>query len=418
MGTTALAALAAFLVGLFAGLAVWQLGLRREQRESGRLRGEAEQLRLQVAALESLHRAEAEKTGWVEQAEAKLREAFTALAGKALQDNAAMLSQRTQSDLQGVVAPLREKLTSFDEHVRELEKNRQGAYDALREQLRALGEGHSRLQETTQTLAQALRSPTVRGRWGEIQLRRVVELAGMVHHVSFEEQASGESGRPDMIVHLPGRGTLPIDAKVPLDAFLAAMEAQEPEVRRTRLAQHARALRDRVRDLSQKKYWEQFSPAPDFVVMFVPNEACLGAAFEADAELLEYAIQNRVLISSPVTLLALLRAVAYGWQQHELTDNARRIADEGRELHARLGVFIEHFSGLGERLTRSVEAYNKAVGSLGRRLIPSLRRMEELGVAPAGIDEPAAIEVRPTLPAAREAGEPAASPSPSAEHRD
>lgn len=392
------AALAALLAGLLIGLAVRQAGARALRRENERQRREAEELRIRVAELETLQRADAEKLGWVEQAELKLREAFSALAGKALQDNAAMLSQRTQDDLKGVVEPLRERLATFGEHVRELEKNRQGAYDGLREQLRALGEGHSRLQETTQTLAQALRSPTVRGRWGELQLRRVVELAGMVHHVSFEEQAGGESGRPDMIVRLPNQGILPIDAKAPLDAYLTAAETQDPDARRAQLALHARALRDRVRDLSQKRYWEQFSPAPDFVVMFVPNEACLGAAFEADPALLEHAVQNRVLISSPVNLLALLRAVAYGWQQHELTDNARRLAAEGRDLHGRLSVFVGHFADLGERLERAVETYNKSVGSLERRLLPSLRRMQDLGVGPAEIKEPAAIEIRPIAP--------------------
>lgn len=394
----ALAAVVAFLVGLLVGLAIWLRGTRA-------LRAQNEQLRIQSAADEKQRETDAEKIHWGERAEERLREAFAVLAGKALQENSAMLAERAQTDLKGIVEPLKENLTTFGEHVRELEKDRKGAYESLNQQLKTLGETHHRLQETTLSLTQALRSPTARGRWGELQLRRVVELAGMVNHVAFDEQVTGDTGRPDLIIYLPNHGILPIDSKVPLDAYLAAMEAGEPEARKRQLALHAKALRERVRQLSQKNYWDQFPTAPDFVVMFVPNEACLGAAFESDSELLEYGIQNRVLISSPVTLLALLRAVAYGWQQHEITDNARKIAQEGKELYSRISSFVDHLADIGRHLEKSVDVYNKAIGSFERRLVPAVRRLQELGVSSTELDEPVAIDVHPTLPAGTSAGE-------------
>jgi DNA recombination protein RmuC len=398
MNMIAMVALAAFLIGLMTGLVIWHRGTRA-------LRAESEQLRIRLAALDKQRETDAEKIGWGVQAEERLREAFAALSSKALQENAAQLAERAQTDLRGIVEPLKENLTTFGEHVRELEKDRKGAYESLNQQLKTLGETHHRLQETTLSLTQALKSPTARGRWGELQLRRVVELAGMVNHIAFDEQMTGETGRPDMIVYLPNHGILPIDAKVPLDAYLVAMEATDPETRKRQLALHARALRERARQLSQKSYWDQFETAPDFVVMFVPNEACLGAAFESDSELLEYAIQNRVLISSPVTLLALLRAVAYGWQQHAITDNARKIAQEGKELYARVTTFVDHLAEVGRHLGRSVEVYNKAVGSFERRLVPAVRRLQELGVSSSELEEPATIEVHPALPARMVEGE-------------
>ncbi len=387
--------LAAFLIGLLVGLVIWQLGTRAARKQN-------EELRVQLAGLAAQREADAEKVRWGEQAEQRMRDAFAALASHALQQNSQMLSNQAQSDLKNVVAPLKENLTALSEHVRQLEQDRRGAYDALREQLKTLGETHSRLQATTITLAQALKSPTVRGRWGELQLRRVVELAGMTSHISFEEQAVSEEGRPDMIVYLPNRGVLPIDSKVPLEAYLAAMETDDVETRRGRLAQHARALRDRVRELGQKKYWDQFPISPDFVVMFVPNEACLGAAFENDPSLLEFAIQNRVLIGSPINLVALLRVVAYGWQQHEITDNARRIAQEGKDLYNRIEIFIKHFAEVGKHLRHSVEVYNEAVGSFDRRLVPAVRRLQEMGVSAQEVTSPDAIDVRPTLPESTE----------------
>jgi DNA recombination protein RmuC len=384
-------ALAAFLVGFLIGLFMWVRARSVAQNEK-------EQLRIQLAELRKEKEAEEEKLQWTEQTKLQMRDTFTALASDALRANAEELNRRAREDLSHVVDPLKINLTSLDGYVRELEKSRKGAYDALQQQLTHLGETHSKLQETTTTLTQALKSPTVRGRWGELQLRRVVEMAGMDPHVAFDEQAAIQSGRPDMIVHLPNGGILPIDSKVPLEAYLEAMEAIDDRIRMRRLDKHAKAMRERVRELGQKMYWDQFDAAPDFVVMFVPNEACLGAAFERDPALLEYAIGKKVLISSPVNLLALLKAVAYGWQQYQITENALKIAREGQDLYKRIETFISHLTEMGRSLGRSIEGYNKAIASLERRLLPAARRFQEMGVSMSELVSPDTIDTQPTLP--------------------
>jgi DNA recombination protein RmuC len=391
---TVLACVVAFLVGLIAGLALWH-------RARSRAAAESASLREKVVSLEKEREAVAEKLDWIRKAEENMRDAFKALASDSLKSNSEMLTAQVKKDFQGVVDPLKESLTSLDGHVRELEKNREGAYKDMVQRLSELRDTHAKLQQSTISLTEALRSPTVRGRWGEIQLRRVVEMAGMVKHVAFDEQATTELGRPDMIAYLPNGGVLPVDSKVPLTAYLTAMEAQDDDARKHHLRDHAKAMRSRVKELGQKQYWDQFPSAPDFVVMFVPNEACLGAAFEYDPELLEYAIEKKVLISSPVTLLALLRAVAYGWQQHRITENALKIADQGKDLYGRLESFIRHFSDLGESVEKVVRRYNAAVGSLDRRLMPAARRFEELGLSgKEEIEAPGEVDLVPSLPAA------------------
>lgn len=387
-----LTSVAAFVLGLLTGLIFWY-------RSKARLEKENTDLKIRLASEEKERQAEAEKLGWVEMAEAQLREAFKALASDALRTNSELMTAQARKDLLGIVQPVKENLNSLDSHIRELEKARQGAYQSLEQQIIGLQQTHSKLQESTITLTQALKSPTVRGRWGEIQLRRVVEMAGMLNHVSFDEQAVTDFGRPDMITYLPNGGILPIDSKVPLGAYLNAVESGEEEKRKGYLAEHAKAMRARIRDLAQKQYWEQFRSAPDFVVMFVPNEACLGAAFETDPSLLEHAIGKKVLICSPVTLMALLRAIAYGWQQKDLTENAVRIAGEGRELYARLELFVRRFSEAGQALSKAVERYNAAVGSLERRLMPAARRFQELGVSSEALVEPAPIDSLAAIPA-------------------
>lgn len=371
-----------FFVGLAVGLAVWMVAQVFLMRQLGALK-------VHIAGLEKERELQAEQQDRAQETNSQLRDTFKALAGDVLHANSQMLAEGARKDLKTVVDPLRKGLESLDGHVRELEKARTGAYQSLEQQLGQLREAHTRLQETTLTLSQALRSPTVRGRWGELQLRRVVEMAGMENHVAFDEQVSGEQGRPDLAVHLPNGGILPVDSKVPLDAYLAATEATDEADRRQRLAGHAQAVRNRVRELSRKEYWNQFEKSPDFVVMFVPNEACLGAAFEADPELLVYAMDNNVLVTSPVTLLALLRTVAYGWQQHQVSENAMRIAQEGKALAGRLDTFIERFTDVGKSLNKTVESYNKAVGSFDSRLMPAARRFRELGAA---TDQPATPE--------------------------
>ena len=377
------------LGGLLVGLSVWL-------RTKSTWRDEKEALKIHIVTLEKEQEAGADKLKWVEQAGSNMREAFSALAGEALRANAEVLTSRTKGDLKSLVDPLKENLTSLDGYVRELESARKGAYESLQQQLNQLGETHAKLQETTTTLNQALKSPTVRGRWGELQLRRVVEMAGMVSHVAFDEQATTESGRPDMIAYLPNKGVLPIDSKVPLESYLAAMEATDERIRKLKLDQHAKAMRERVKELGLKQYWDQFDKAPDFVVMFVPNEACLGAAFEKDPGLLEYAIEKKVLISSPVNLLALLRAVAYGWQQHQISDNAIKIAKEGQELYNRLMTFVDRLADVGKNLKKSVESYNRAMGSLDKRLLPAVRRFQEMGLSTTALDAPREIDIQPS----------------------
>jgi len=388
----ALSAALAFLLGVLVGLAVW---LRARSAHEQEIRSLSEDL----AGLRQAREADAEKLAWSEKAEERLREAFTALAGESLRKNAESYSSRAKEDLKGVLSPFQEKLVTLDGYVRELEQKREGAYESIHTHIKDLKETHRQLHESTTNLRAALKSPTARGRWGEVQLRRVVEMAGLERHVDFDEQSTeGGEGRPDMVARLPGGGILPIDAKVPVTAYLAAMETEADDQRRRHLVAHAAALKTRVRELSAKAYWEQFEATPGFVVMFVPNEACLGAAFQEDADLFEYATEKKVLVCSPINLYALLKAVAFGWQQQEITDNAREIATQGQDLYARLGKFVSLYSDIGKNLERSVKAFNRATGSLDSRLVPAMRRFRELGVGADGIEEPVQLDVSPRQP--------------------
>ena len=333
-----------------------------------------------------------ERAAWLEQAQAQLADTFDALASRTLQASTSALLERSSAELGHLVKPLGEGLDKLDRNIRELEEKRAGAYEGLQTHLRALDDAQRELQASTTTLNQALRSSGVRGRWGEIQLRRIVELAGMADHVDFDEQPTAEGARPDMLVYLPGGGALPIDAKAPMEAYLDASAAEDAAIRRNKLQAHAKALRSRVQDLSRKAYWDQFDPAPPYVVMFIPNEACLSAAFGTDASLLDYAIAQQILITSPVTLLALLKAVGYGWQQVAMSENARIIAQEGKELYARLSTFASHLAGVGDGLRTAQDAYNSAIGSFDRRIVPSAERFRELGLAADDIPRPAAVD--------------------------
>ena len=374
------------------------------------VRAEAEQLRIRAAELLKEREADAERLQWQEGAERQFREAFHALAGKALQSNSEQFLNRAReqlttlltgvrgdwkvqrTEMQKMVQPVETTLKALDAHVRELEQKREGAYKGLDTQLRQLGQAHQQLQTSTIKLEQALKSPTIRGSWGQVQLRRIVELAGMESHIAFDEQATGEEGRPDMLVHLPNRAALPVDAKAPMQAFLAAMEATDADSRKVKLAAHAEAVRRRVRELSQKKYWEQFERAPEFVVMFVPNETCLSAAFEHDPTLLEFGFEERVLLTSPVTLLALLKAVSYGWQQQQIAENSRAIAEQGKELYDRLSKFVEHLRKTGVGLDNAVKGYNEAIGSLESRVLPAGRRFKELGAVTTDLPNPEPLD--------------------------
>lgn len=294
---------------------------------------------------------------------------------------------RRAQTVDALVEPIHAQLRRVDEQLAALDRDRAHARGALEQQIRQLVESQDRLRGETGALVAALRQPQARGRWGELQLRRVVELAGMVEHCDFAEQASVDTGdgvlRPDLVVHLPGGKHVVVDAKAPLHAFLTAYEARDETTRTRALADHARLLRTHLRRLSAKSYWAQFETAPDFVFLFLPGEHFHAAALEADPSLLEEGVRQGVLIATPTTLIALLRAVAYGWRQETVADSARAVAELGRELHARLGTFASHLDRVGTRLRGAVGAYNEAVGSFDARVLPSARRFEDYGVVSA-----------------------------------
>ncbi len=278
-----------------------------------------------------------------------------------------------------------------------MELERKGAYEGLSEKVAQLHLGHEQLRKETRNLVTALRSPQTRGRWGEIQLRRVAEMAGMLPHCDFDEQVSATSDggrlRPDMIVHMPGGGEIVVDAKVPLDAFLQLLDADDDETRVVCQAKHARQLRTHIDQLAKKEYWKQFERSPQMVVAFIPGDQLLAAAFESDPALQEYAMSNSVLLTTPVTLIALLRTVALGWQQETLAESAREVQQLGAELYDRLRVMTGHMQTLQRSLTSSVDAYNKAVGSFESRVLVSARKFPGLGVV--GGDGPPITELSP-----------------------
>ncbi len=391
-----------FLLGAVLGALVswlWSRGrtavLRERLEQSTRRLADAEaagidneRLRIELATLEARRAADAERLAWIHTADEQLRTTFQALAGETLQQSSDDLLGRSREQLHHLVEPALKALDALGTQVREVEKDRRGAYDGLKQEIHLLRDAQVALHSTTVGLEQALKSSGVRGRWGEVQLRRVIEMAGLVEHVDFTEQPTAEGLRPDLIVHLPRGGVLPVDAKAPMKAYLESAEATDDAVRRSHLEAHLKALRQRTVELGQRRYWDQFDSTPDFVVMFVPNEASLGAAFERDPDFLDFALRHRVLPATPVTLLALLKSVTYGWQQHRVAENARGIATAGRELHHRLLRFLDHLSRLGKSLETATTTYNQAVGSLERRVLPSARRLEDAGAAVDEIVEP------------------------------
>ncbi len=371
-------------------------------------RSESAQQREKLADMEA--RFETERDGFLEkqrllnEAQASMTDAFKALSSEALRTNnqsflelaATKLTQfqdaakadleKRQTAIDQLVLPVKESLGKFDAQIQELEKARIGAYEVLRDQVRSLGEGQTLLRSEAANLVKALGTPRVRGRWGEIQLKRVVEMAGMLDHCDFQEQQSvtGEDNgrlRPDLIARLPGGKNVVVDAKAPLAAYLEAMECEDDAQRTLKLKEHARHIRDHIKALSAKSYWDQFQPAPELVVLFIPGEMFYSAALQIDPTLIETGINERVILATPTTLIALLKAFAYGWRQENLAENCQKISEQARELYKRIQVLGSHFNSIGKNLQHAVNAYNQTANSLESRLLVTARKFQDLDVA-------------------------------------
>jgi DNA recombination protein RmuC len=335
------------------------------------------------SAREVERRAAAEKIALLTQAEKKLSDAFNALSSKALQANTDQFLK--MADLR--MKPLDDTLNDVRKRLRELEAARVEAYGGLTQQVKSLAEAQGLLRSETANLVKALRAPATRGRWGEIQLKRVVEMAGMLPHCDFAEQATLTSAdgrlRPDVIIQLPGGRRIVVDSKAPLSAYLDALEAQDETTRNRLLSSHAGQVRTHIGKLAGKQYWAELDGATDFVVAFIPGEVFFSAALQADPSLVEYGIEQRVLVATPTTLIALLKAVAYGWRQERVTQNAVEISRLGREIYDRLSTLAEHFANVGTALNRATLCYNQAIGTLESRVLVSARRLKEKGVTAA-----------------------------------
>ena len=357
------------------------------------------QLEFEKTTLDKLHE---ERLQMLDDSRDQLYNAFAGLSQQALKTNSdqfLQLAQETlgrfhnsaQMDLEHrkeavdeLIKPIQEALEKTIQQVHKIEQERRESFGALTEQLKTIANDQDNLRQETQKLVTALRRPEVRGQWGEISLKRIAELAGMVEYCDFIEQVhqsdKDRAIRPDMIVNMPDKRQLIIDAKTPMDAYLDAASTEDEAERKLHLTRHAKIVREHMRELASKRYWEQFTEAPDFVILFIPGDQFLSAALEHDKSLLADSLAERVILSTPSSLVALLRAVAFGWKQESLAENAGKIRELGEELYKRVAIYSEHMGRLGKSLSSSVEHYNKAVGSLERSVLPSARRFSELGL--------------------------------------
>ena len=384
----------ALLLGAALGAAAaWAVAERRARALAARAAGLERDLAVACAELEL------ERRGLDE----KITHAVKAASAEAYQASSSSFLELAEAKLTGYVRPLKESLERVDGQVRTLEQARERAYGALGEQL-------AQLSERTATLATALRTPHVRGRWGEIQLKRVVELAGMLPYCDFDEQvtATTDDGRlrPDLVVRLPGDKVVIVDAKVPLAAYLDACEATDDDVRAQHLASHARQVREHMAKLSAKSYWQQFGDTPDYVVMFLPDEGFFRAAWEQDPSLVESGVRARVHVASPTTLIVLLQAIAYGWQQESVAEDAREIQALGRELYERVAIVGGHLNKIGNSLKGAVGAFNDTVGSLEKRFLPTARKLEAHVVTDKELPDLAPVLEQPQALQAEELSEP------------